>query len=132
MPQRVTGFLVVFLLMFFESSKGQEYSGPGLTVPRLKRVHFQQPARAFVPRFSRPVLVRAENCTPAPAYILLNLPDSSTYVNNLGFFCKKELQLEKLVTVPLRFRLGSLEYVNRMEGKGFINLPPRPALPRGG
>jgi len=39
------------------------------------------------------------------------------YTQNFGFFCKKELQLEKITKVPFKFRLGSLQQVDWMEGK---------------
>jgi hypothetical protein len=39
------------------------------------------------------------------------------YVKNLAFFCRQEYKFEKVLHVPLRLRVGSLEQCNRLEGK---------------
>jgi len=36
---------------------------------------------------------------------------------DLGIICQKEWQLEKKTGIPFRFRLGSLEHVDKIEGK---------------
>ncbi len=43
---------------------------------------------------------------------------STFYFNSIGFFCKKELQIEKMLSFPVKFRLGSVAYTDQMEGKG--------------
>lgn len=39
------------------------------------------------------------------------------YAQHLGIVCRKEYKLEKETHIPFRFRLGSLEYCNYLEGK---------------
>ncbi len=41
----------------------------------------------------------------------------SYYAAHLGFFCKQEIKLEKTAKIPFKFRLGSVEDCDRMEGK---------------
>lgn len=46
-----------------------------------------------------------------------NAISNNYYYNNVGFFCKQEIKLEKIISFPVAFRLGSLEYCNKIEGK---------------
>ncbi|MGQ0738314.1 MAG: hypothetical protein ACT4OJ_04575 [Bacteroidota bacterium] len=117
MGQRITGFLVVFLLMFSGKIFGQEIlPGKGsLFLPQLS--YYQLNPKPFVPKFSQQKITPSTERTLISRNTLLSLPRASYYTAHLGFFCKKEIQIEKLLVVPLRFRLGSLDYVNWMEGK---------------
>ena len=63
-----------------------------------------------------------ERRSRTPAQLLDELlarrpPNADRVVTHFGFFCRRELELEKTIRLPLRFRQGSLEYCNRLEGK---------------
>jgi hypothetical protein len=93
MPQRIQCFLVVFMLMF---SLGA----------------FSQENKPVLPAFSlRKALIYKNDS------LKISRVQPDFYTKNLTFFCKKELQIEKATNVPLRFRLGSLEYTNYLERK---------------
>lgn len=49
--------------------------------------------------------------------IYLKVLPRNFYSQHMGFFCKKEVQVQQYTRLPLFFRLGSLEYVDRMERK---------------
>ena len=38
-------------------------------------------------------------------------------VEDLAFFCKIEVKLEKKLQIPFKFRLGEVQYTEKMEGK---------------
>lgn len=50
----------------------------------------------------------------SPAYQQLA---ESYYQQHFGYFCKQEWEWQKQTSIPLRMRLGSLEYTDRKEGK---------------
>ncbi|MBV9962106.1 MAG: hypothetical protein JO072_07635 [Parafilimonas sp.] len=39
------------------------------------------------------------------------------YAKQLPFFCNKELQVQKALGVSIKFRVGSVEYCDKLEGK---------------
>jgi len=117
MAQRFCCFLVVFLLMFFQGVFAQRKAGIRQPLFSVESISYQKPVPAFQPKFSIPGHISNDDRISISRYRLLNLPTASYYPNSLGFFCKRELQLDKITRVPLRFRLGSMEYVNWMEGK---------------
>jgi hypothetical protein len=53
----------------------------------------------------------------APISGTIPIISNNFYTQNFGFFCKKELQLEKLTKIPFKFRLGSVQQCDWMEGK---------------
>lgn len=45
------------------------------------------------------------------------LVPANYYASHLPFFCSTELKLQKVLKFPVKFRLGSVEACDRLEGK---------------
>lgn len=96
MCQRIAIFLVVFLFLLSSKFFGQQVFKPA----------------------------RYKISPEKPAVLLKTDPiDPDLYVRHLGIICKQEILLEKKTTIPFRIRLGSLDYVNKLEGKRKYHFP---------
>ena len=100
------GFIAVFFLsVLFSSGQTAHYikiSGtetfqkPGLS---FNSVYNSYNKRAL--NFSRPFAIIPQNY----------------YIQHFGIMCKKELAIEKATKIPFKFRLGSVQQCNYLEGK---------------
>ena len=94
MGQRVYCFLVVFLLMFSVNIIAQKN-------PLVKNVFFSLTSVQLIKKDA----------------MKINSIYPGFYSEHLPFFCKQELLFEKTTSIPLRLRLGSLDYTNYLEQK---------------
>lgn len=115
--QRKKTFLVVCISILTITLRGQTpasrlliNSGLTLTLPAAQPVSLLHPVGGAAASGRRDWIVMSRS-------MLSNEYGSGYYIRNLGFFCKQELEWEKTTHIPLRFRLGSLEECNRLEGK---------------
>lgn len=127
MLQRGFCFVVVLVLFFC----GEIFSQSNPAFLRLpvdyRQLKKSQSENSFSPGISSVIIVKkfkkiiavplktASNFlySPAPYSVL----PASYYCNGLGFFCKKEIQFEKATSIPFRFRIGSIDYVDYLEQK---------------
>jgi len=93
---------------------------PGSGIPQL----FDPPSGPGIPAWNAGLSLHQTPTSPEKATFFSqqipgNVPtlENGYYAHHLGFFCKKELEFEKTTRIPLRFRLGSLEQCNYLEGK---------------
>lgn len=74
-------------------------------------------AQAFAPKsFSNIVTLN-----PSQNFLSLIQPDF--FLHNESFFCRQERKFETATKLPLRFRMGSLQYCNWLEGKPNALMP---------
>jgi hypothetical protein len=57
--------------------------------------------------------IQNKNTIIAPSMLV----SPTFYCSNLAFFCRQEIKFEKITKIPFKFRLGSVQYVDYLEGK---------------
>ena len=114
MLQRLYKFLAVFIMLVFSQYLNAQ-SGHFSVVPKpVIFLKYDKPVHDSTLKLGSATGLFTPSFSLAPAQAALE-PDY--YTRHFGFFCRKELQFQKATAIPLRFRLGTLDYVNRLEGK---------------
>ena len=112
-------FLILFLSVFIviSVSAQERLSLVGQSLHTLKHLNqLEQKARLFaIPSIQIHKSPEAST-DKQQAFRSLSVPIIYSY-EELAPFCKLEVKMEKVVKMPIKFRLGSVDYVDYLEGK---------------
>ena len=103
--QRTYNFLIALICIFFaQRTVAQTAEKKFLVLPR--SIFFTTSPQASL-----------SPDTLSNGQLLAGVVQRDHYVKNLSFFCRQEWKWEKATRIPVRFRVGTLEQCNRLEGK---------------
>lgn len=108
-------FFILILFSFCHSANGQsDYSISGKSIAELQ----ERPLLSFKPGPAPIVFFQSKSITQKQTLPELSQHFLTPYsVDNLAFFCRLEVKLEKKIGLPFKFRLGEVQYTEKMEGK---------------
>lgn len=116
---KIKGYLFFLSFMLLSgTASGQPAAlspaGPGLRIPA--DTIPATPAFYTLPSVSLIRSVMSSEPARRQQLAAPRMPSAYSY-QDLGAFCKWEVQLERAAHLPVKVRLGEVQYVERMEGK---------------
>ncbi len=113
MKKYISIIVLIFLSsnLFCQNSIGVKYQPVKIELP-----HFGQMISPLRPSS---FLLKQHDTNPN-IYVYAKSPpimEKAYHFKDLALFCRLEVQMEKAAKFPVKFRLGEVQYVDRMEGK---------------
>ncbi|GAB4493109.1 MAG: hypothetical protein OHK0019_16380 [Saprospiraceae bacterium] len=119
--------MALWLVVTFVQTAASQSFSEGKNLSQLQKAVFSgnEPTQYWLPQ--KPNLLLLEPLKPSLSTFAEGqfLPSRSSYfprwsAEELPFFCRIEHDFAKKSTVPFKFRLGSVEYVDWLEGKSYL------------
>ena len=113
--------LVISITCLFLSTLSGQVNGKimGSSLPAIqKMLHNEMPIPKLLNGETKGAFQGLLSAIETKQTAILTRPMPLAYAyKDLAIFCKLEVKMEKIVKMPIKFRLGSVDYVDWLEGK---------------
>ncbi len=115
----------LIIILFFSApflAQAQQLTIAGHSLPELRQAKaVQLPPSSLSQSVKHLQFTQADKQTRLPLEeVMLRSPNQQPRAwsyQDLAFFCKLEVKLEKATNLPIKFRLGEVQYAENREGK---------------